>query len=212
MSWILALCLAVAPEQAPTPVTADALLGQWESVVRTDEGVGNVLEFFPDGRVSQISTSMGEADYRVVDDRLVTTWKDPATGRISEVETRIEFEGNQKFLEKGGDEASGGDNWSDRIGDAPPKGSPLSGQWCSLFLESLPAYREFKDGRMYNRLPVVVLRGHYAASGDVLTVTMQDQPPGQYPFRIENGILSIRSRNGAEKQYRRPETSLLRGY
>jgi hypothetical protein len=210
MSLILALRLALAP--GPAPVTADALLGQWESIVRTDEGVGNILEFFADGRVSQISTSMGEADYRVVDDRLVTTWKDPATGRVSEVETQIEFEGSRKFLEKGGDEASGGDTWSDRIGDAPSDGSPLGGQWCSLFLERLPAYREFKNGRMYNRLPVVVLRGRYAVSGDVLTVTMQDQPSGQYPFRLENGILSIRSRNGAEKQYRRPETSLLRGY
>ena len=65
---------------------------------------------------------------------------------------------------------------------------------------------------MYNRLPVVTLRGRYSVAGDVLTVTMQDQPPGEYPFRIEKGLLVIKSRNGAEKQYKRPETSLLKGY
>ena len=208
LAFLLVLALGAPP--APTPAPNAALIGQWESVVRTPEGVGNILEFHPDGRVAQISASMAEADYRVQGDRLVTTWKDPATGRVSEVETHIEFEGNGKFLEKSDD--GSGDTWSDRVGQAPRAGSPLVGQWCSLFLETLTTYREFTRDRMYNRLPVVILRGRYSVSGDKLTVTMQDQPPGEYPFRIEGGLLVIKSRNGAEKQYRRPETSLLKGY
>ena len=80
-----------APDRRPPNA---ALIGQWESAVRTPEGVGNILEFYPDGRVTQISASMAEADYRLVGDRLVTTWKDLATGKISEVETQVEFEGD----------------------------------------------------------------------------------------------------------------------
>jgi hypothetical protein len=212
LSLLLASLLSLAPGAKPTPTPAPnvALVGQWESVARTPEGVGNILEFHSDGRVTQISCSMAEADYRVQGDRLITTWKDLATGKVSEVETHVEFEGNRKFLEKSDDNS--GDTWSDRIGEAPREGSPLVGQWCFLFLESLTSYREFTKDRMYNRLPVVTLRGRYSVAGDVLTVTMQDQPPGEYPFRIENGLLVIKSRNGAEKQYKRPETSLLKGY
>ena len=203
------LWAAAAPEPAPAP--AAALLGQWESVARTPEGVGNILEFYPDGRVTQVSASMAEAEYRVVGDRLIAKWKDPATGKISEVETHVEFEGSQRFLEKS-DDTNTGDTWSERVGAAPREGSPLVGRWCFLFLETLTSFREFTKDRMYNRLPVVTLRGRYSVAGDKLTVTMQDQPSGEYPFRIENGLLVIQSRNGTAREYKRPETALLEGY
>lgn len=206
--WLLTLGAPATPASTPP----GELLGQWESADRTAEGVGNILEFRADGRVTQISASMAEADYRLVDDRLITTWKDLATGKVSEVETLVEFEGNTRFFEKS-DVDNSGDTWSERVGSAPsPAGTPLAGQWCSIFLETLPAYREFKGGKMYNRLPVVVLRGTYAVDGGVMTVAIQNQPPGSYPFRVENGFLIIKNRNGTEKKYRRPETSLLSGY
>ena len=205
-----ALALALIAKPTPTPAPGAAILGQWESAERTPEGVGNILEFYSDGRVTQISASMADATYSVEADRLRTFWKDPATGKVSEVETLILFEGNGRFLEKG-DEATG-ENWSERVGAAPRSGSPLLGQWCSLFLDTLTTYREFTRDRMYNRLPVVTLRGRYSVSGDTLKVEMQAQPPGEYPFRLENGQLVIRSRNGSEKRYKRPETSLLKGY
>ncbi len=210
MLLVCALALALIAKPTPTPAPEAAILGQWESAERTQEGVGNILEFYPDGRVTQISVSMADAAYRVEGDRLRTFWKDPATGKVSEVETQIEFEGTGRFLEKG-DEATG-ENWSERVGAAPRSGSPLLGQWCSLFLEMLTTYREFTRDRMYNRLPVVTLRGRYSISGDTLRVEMQAQPPGEYPFHLENGQLVIKSRNGSEKRYKRPETSLLKGY
>jgi hypothetical protein len=207
---VMTLALLGKPAPTPTPAPGAALIGQWESADRTKEGVGNILEFHPDGRVTQISASMADAGYVIDGDRLRTFWKDPETGRISEVETEISFEGNTRFLEKG-DEATG-ESWSERVGAAPRSGPPLIGQWCSLFLETLTTYREFTRDRMYNRLPVVVLRGRYSVTGDSLRVEMQGQPAGEYPFRIANGELFVKSRNGAEKRYKRPETSLLKGY
>ena len=210
LAIVMTLALLGKPAPTPTPAPGAALVGQWESAERTKEGVGNILEFYPDGRVTQISASMADATYQVDGDRLRTFWKDPETGRVSEVETELTFEGNTRFLEKG-DEASG-ENWSERVGAAPRTGSPLVGQWCSLFLETLTTYREFTRDRMYNRLPVVVLRGHYSVTGESLRVEMQAQPAGEYPFRLDNGELVIKSRSGAEKRYKRPETSLLKGY
>jgi hypothetical protein len=210
LAVVMTLALLGKPAPTPTPAPGAALVGQWESAERTKEGVGNILEFYPDGRVTQISASMAEAGYVIDGDRLRTFWKDAETGRLSEVETEISFEGNTRFLEKG-DEATG-ESWSERVGAAPRSGSPLVGQWCSLFLETLTTYREFTRDRMYNRLPVVVLRGRYSVSGDALRVEMQAQPAGEYPFRLDNGELLIKSRSGAEKRYKRPETSLLKGY
>ena len=205
------LILALAGKPTPTPSPGAPLLGQWESVVRTPEGVGNILQFYPDGRVTQISASMAEADYRLVGDRLITTWKDLATGKISDVETQVEFEGSDRFVERS-DVDNSGDSWSERIGPAPRQGSPIVGRWCFLFLETLTSYREFTNDRMYNRLPVVTLRGTYAVAGDRLTVTMQGQPSGEYPFRIEGNELVIKSRSGEDRRYKRPETTLLEGY
>lgn len=210
MLLALVTALALLAKPAPTPGPGAALIGQWESADRTKEGVGNILEFYPDGRVTQISASMADAGYVIDGDRLRTFWKDPETGRISEVETEISFEGNTRFLEKG-DEATG-ESWSERVGAAPRSGPPLVGQWCSLFLETLTTYREFTRDRMYNRLPVVVLRGRYSVTGDSLRVELQGQPAGEYPFRLDNGELLIKSRSGAEKRYKRPATSLLKGY
>ena len=210
LALVTALALLARPAPTPTPAPGAALVGQWESAERTKEGVGNILEFYADGRLTQISASMADAGYVVDGDRLRTFWKDPETGRISEVETEISFEGNTRFLEKG-DEATG-ESWSERVGAAPRSGSPVIGQWCSLFLETLTTYREFTRDHMYNRLPVVVLRGRYSVTGDSLRVEMQAQPAGEYPFRIDNGELVIKSRNGAERRYKRPATSLLKGY
>jgi len=210
LSIVMTFALLGKPAPTPTPAPGAALVGQWESAERTKEGVGNILEFYPDGRLTQISASMADAGYEIDGDRLRTFWKDPETGRASEVETEISFEGNTRFLEKG-DEATG-ESWSERVGAAPRTGSPLVGQWCSLFLETLTTYREFTRDRMYNRLPVVVLRGRYSVTADSLRVEMQAQPAGEYPFRLDKGELVIKSRNGSEKRYKRPETSLLKGY
>mgnify|MGYP000131310564 CR=1 FL=1 len=79
---------------------------------------------------------------------------------------------------------------------SPRAGSPIVGQWCFLYLEMLTSYREFTRDRVYTRLPVVTLRGRYSVTGDTLTVQMQNQPPGQYPFRIQDGLLIIRSPRG----------------
>jgi len=203
----LFLVLALAGSAPGSP--ASGLVGQWESAVRTAGGIGNILEFRSDGSVTQISAAMGEADYRLEGEWLRAFWKDPA-GKVSEVDTILEFEGNRRFLEKGED--GNESTWSERVGEPVSKAGPLLGQWCSLYLETMPAYREFTAGHMFNRLPISTLRGRYAVEGEILTVQISGQPEGKYPFRFENGVLVIKSRDGSEKQYKRPETSLLKGY
>ncbi len=204
-----ALSFALSGEPASS-LPESALLGQWESVTRTAAGVGNILEFLPDGKVTQVSASMAEADYRLNGEWLQMFWNDKTTGKASEADAQIEFEGSDRLIEKIGEKDN--QTVSERVGEPPRDGSPILGQWCSPFLGIFSSYREFTKDRVYTRMPVVILRGRYIAGADSLTVQIEGQPSGQYPYRIEKGVLIIKSRDGTEKQYKRPETSLLRGY
>lgn len=211
---LLAALLQTAPATA-APATAAAppaaILGQWESAVRNKGGVGNILEFLPDGRVTQISAAMGDTTYEVQGEWLKTFYTDEATGQVRESELLLEFEGSDRFAEKGADNEAQG--YSDRIGAATKGASPIVGEWCSLFLDMLTNYRQFTpDGKLYVRMPIVTLRGTYKVEGKELTVEIFGQPPGRYPYRIENGMLYIQGRDGTDRVYKRSPSTLLRGY
>jgi hypothetical protein len=199
-----------APAAPSTPPPA-AILGQWESAVRNKGGVGNILEFHPDGRVTQISAAMGDTTYDVSGEWLRTFYTDETTGQVRESSLMLEFQGSDRFAEKGEDGTE--QSYSERIGPAPRTGSPLVGEWCSIFMELLTQYRQFTpDGKLFIRMPAVTLRGTYKVQGDQLTVAIFGQPPGQYPFRIDEGLLKIKGRDGSERVYKRTESTLLRGY
>ena len=205
---LLSLALQAAPAAPPPPA---AILGQWESAVRNKGGVGNILEFLPDGRITQTSAAMGDTTYEVHGEWLRTFSNDEATGEVRESELILEFEGGDRFAEKGADGESQG--YSDRIGSAVPGASPIVGEWCSLFLDMLTSYRQFTaDGKLFVRMPIVTLRGTYKVEGGELTVEIFGQPPGRYPFRVENGQLVFRSRDGSDRVYKRTESTLLKGY
>jgi hypothetical protein len=198
---------AAAPSPAPDP----ALLGQWESAIRTQGGVGNILEFKPGGTVTQISAAMGDSTYALEGEWLRTFWKDESTGKINESDTRLEFQGSDVFSEKGEDGSE--QSYSERIGRAVPKASPVVGEWCSVLLEMLTNYRQFTpDGKMYIRMPITVLRGRYGVAPGVLDVQIDGQPPGKYPFRFEDGQLVIKNRDGTDRIYKRTGSTLLKGY
>ena len=196
--------------KAPTPPSA--ILGQWESAVRNKGGVGNILEFFPDGRVTQISAAMGDTTYEVHGEWLRTFYTDEETGEVRESDIKLEFEGSDRFLEKGEDGTE--QSSSERVGAGPPRNaSPVVGDWCSVFMELLTQYRQFTpDGKLYVRMPAVTLRGTYRVDGDMLTVEIFGQPPGRYPYKIENGQLMIQARDGTDRVYKRTECTLLKGY
>jgi hypothetical protein len=213
IAFSLALALLQTSTPAPPPAAPPptAILGQWESAVRNKGGVGNILEFHPDGRVTQISAAMGDTTYQVDGEWLRTFYTDEATGEVRESALKVEFEGSDRFAEKGEDGTEQG--WSERIGPAPRKGSPVVGEWCSIFMELLTQYRQFTpDGKLFIRMPAVTLRGRYKVEGDQLTVEIFGQPPGKYPYRIEGGQLKIQGRDGSERVYKRTECTLLKGY
>lgn len=205
---VLAAGLAMA---APAEAAATLIVGQWESAIRNKGGIGNILEFAPDGKVTQISAMMSDATWSLRGEWLRTVYTNEETGKLQESFVRIEYQGLDRFVEK--DDNASEQGWSERIGERPDSGAPLVGEWCSLFLDTLTTYRQFTaDGRLYVRLPVTRLRGTYAVSGDALEVNITGQPPGRYPFRLEEGRLVIKNRDGVERVYKRAPSTLLKGY
>lgn len=202
---ILALLLGAPEPQAPPP----ELLGRWESVARTEGGIGNLIEFREDGSVTQVSAAMGDATYDVTGDWLRTFWRNPVTDKVTEIDAQIDFEGPDLMVET--DEKGALLSRLHRMGPRVSETAPWLGQWCHIYMELRPAYREFTSDRMFFRLPVVFLRGTFEAGDGALTVRIPGRPPGRYPYRLEQGRLILISQDGSERIYRRAETSLLSG-
>jgi hypothetical protein len=199
---------ARAAQNAATPARIN---GQWESVARNKGGIGNILEFNDDGTVTQISAAMSDATYSLQGEWLRLFYTDEATGKVNESDTIVELQGPDRFVEKAEDGTE--QAWSERIGSRDSMTEPLVGRWCSVFLDTLTSYKEFTPtGKAFTRMPFVVLRGTYAVDGSDLSVHILGQPEGRYPFRVENGQLVIKNREGLERVYKRSECKLLRGY
>jgi hypothetical protein len=209
--FLLAIALHAFMQAAPAPGNDPAVLGQWESAVRNKGGVGNTLEFRADGKVAQISGMMSDATWALESDWLRTVYTNEESGKLQESAVRVEFQGLDVFVEK--DENGSDQSYSERIGNAVPGASPLVGEWCSLFLDTLTSYRQFTaGGQMFVRLPVTTLRGTWQADGTTLSVHIDGQPPGRYPYRVENGQLIIKSRDGSDRVYKRSPSTLLESY
>jgi hypothetical protein len=219
----LTLVLAFAAPQAQSATTSSpaaqgavpsppaSVVGQWESVARNKGGIGNVLEFAPDGTVVQISAAMSDATYQLQGEWLRLFYTDESTGKVNESDTVVELQGSDRFVEKAEDGTE--QAWSERIGSRVSETAPLVGTWCSVFLDTLTSYKEFTaTGKAFTRMPFVVLRGTYSVQGSDLTVRILGQGEAKYPFRVENGQLLIKNREGIERAYKRSECRLLRGY
>jgi len=184
------------------------ILGQWESLERSAGGVGEVVEFRPDGSFLQMVAAMGDATYEVRGDGLLTFWKDKATGNTSIMANRIDFEGDV-LLQK--DDQGNILDSLERIERSRRSDPPLAGRWCSEGLPGIATLREFtRDGKMFIRLLIATARGRYTISGDTLTTDSDRSPQKTFQFRIENDLLTVTLKGSPDKKFKRAETTLLK--
>jgi hypothetical protein len=188
--------------------TTPPILGQWESVERSTGGVGEIVEFRPDGSFLQMVAAMGDATYEARGDGLLTFWKDNATGNTSIISNGIDFEGD--VLVQKDDQGNLLDHL-ERIERGRKSDPPLVGKWCSEGFPGLATLREFtRDGKMFIRLPIQIAHGRYRISGDTLTTDSDRSPEKTFQFRVENGLLTVTAKGSPEKKFKRAETTLLK--
>lgn len=183
------------------------ILGQWESLERSAGGVGEVVEFRPDGSFLQMVVAMGDATYELRGDGLLTFWKDK-TGNTSIMANQIDLEGDV-LLQK--DDKGNLLDTLERIGRSRKSDPPLAGRWCSESLPGLATLREFtRDGKMFIRLLIATAHGRYKISGDTLTTDSDRSPQKIFQFRVENDLLTVTLKGSPEKKFKRAETTLLK--
>jgi hypothetical protein len=200
----LAIGLVVLP---PLAASGQSLVGGWESVERSPGGVGEFIEFRPDGTAHQVSAAMGDATYKLDGEWLLTFWKDRESGKSSALATRVEVEGYD-LLQR--DEQGNLVSRLQRIG-SPVRGSAVEGVWCSEDGPGLTTFTEFTaGGDMFIRLPIRVLIGRYWLSGDQLAVELAESTRKEFQFQVADDVLTVTPASGASRQFRRARSSVLR--
>jgi hypothetical protein len=170
---ILAAALSLFAVPAPPASAADAtaaLLGRWEAVLRSADGIGQVLEFRADGTMTQWAVVPVDLHYQVMKGSLlITTYRHPGSGATETQAAGLRFEGDTMiqlhptsfhrtvFTRK-------------RVGR--PQDDPIVGVWTTPHESGGTAYLLYTpDGRVVFRLPLKADVGHWTVSADQITMT-----------------------------------------
>lgn len=182
------------------------IIGRWETVERSPEGLRRMLQFNSDGSFTRTAGATFKGTYRLQDNQLTI---DSQSDSGMETDTQqisitadtliIKFEGTQME----------GIRSSPRVPDSPA----IVGRWQF----DVPAYHgggkagfmefEFsKNGGFISRIELFPQKGHYKIKGDLLVTTV-DKETEISKFRFEDGFLLLKPPPdiGTEEKYRRIE-------
>ena len=166
-----ALGLFAAPARHAAGADAAApFLGRWESVLRSADGIGQVLEFRADGTMTQWAVVPVDLNYQVMKGPLlITTYRHPGSGATETQVAGLRFEGDTMiqlhptsfhktvFTRK-------------RVGR--PQDDPIVGVWTTPHETGATAYLLYTpDGRVVFRMPLKADLGRWTASADQITMT-----------------------------------------
>jgi hypothetical protein len=182
--------------------SASPIVGKWESIAISKDGIGVTLEFFADGTFSWTTGAVADLTYTATKDKLTTAFVDPQTGKRQEQSTSIEVTPNT-FVQKGG-AGEGKDLEMKRVEPGKP-GSPLIvGVWSYPHSSGMTAYITFtSDGRMLFRLPRRSAPGGWTISGQLLTLSIRGQSSQTYTYAISGDVLTMIQGHGEPVKYKR---------
>ena len=182
--------------------SASPIVGTWESVAISKDGIGTTLVFAADRKFTWTTAAMSDLTYTATGDKLTTVFVDPETGKRQEQSTSIQVT-RSTFVQKGG-AGEGKDLEMKRVESGKP-GSPLIvGVWSYPHSTGITAYITFTDdGRMLFRLPGRSAPGSWAISGPLLTLSIRGQSSQTYTYAISNGVLTMTADHGEPVKYKR---------
>ena len=162
------LYLDVPAEHARAAEPPPPLIGRWEAVVRSTGGLGQVIEFKPDGTMIQWTAVLVELTYQVHGPLLLTYYRHPGSGATETQAAGIRFDGDVMIHK---DPQAGGETRLTRKRAGGPQDAPIVGVWSTPHETGQTAYLLYTaDGRVVFRLPIRADRGRWSASGDQLTL------------------------------------------
>jgi hypothetical protein len=169
--------------EAPVLATPDGLVGVWESTARSKGGIGQVLEFLPDGTMSTHMTVLVDLRYRVEKDQVVLG--DGGEGETLPLGT---FKADTWTIDVQGISIE-----KRRIGTATPGAPAIVGTWASdregMDMKSYERYGA--DGWLRLRVLLPGDRaGSYERKEDRLTLTA-DGASVSHTFTIKGDRLRL---------------------
>jgi len=191
------------------PPSSARLVGVWESVERSEGGVGMTYEFRPDGTVCVAPGAMVDFVYRFVDGKVLVLNADLSENPETVMAFRLE---NDQLVVDSGNAAPP----LERVEPADPEEGPVVGIWKyvetgesekamggaeAAMMRHNTRIRLTPDGKVQLRIPFRVDCSPYQIEGS--TLTMERSGKAITPeFRIENDLLILISRSGSEATFR----------
>jgi len=197
------VCLDVSPGRARAADPPPPLIGRWESVVRSTGGIGQVIEFRPDGTMTQWTAVLVELTYQVHGPLLLTLYRHPGSGATETQAAGIRFEGDA-MIQK--DPQTGGETRLTRKRAGGPQDAPIVGVWSTPHETGQTAFLLYtSDGRVVFRLPIRADRGRWSASGDQLTLASGPSSSTIVRYAVQGDRLVLIDSLGKQIVYTRAE-------
>ncbi len=181
------------PVPACPPSASPDLIGLWESPHTSKGGIGQTLEFRPNGTFVEATVVMVSFRYEIAGDRLTVRPTSPDPGETTEYSFRlegdrlIETEKGNQTIEK------------ERVGKAETDGPPILGVWSFSHGTRFAVYEKYtRDGRMLFRLPLASTTGCYQVQGDRLTLSNPAGRDVTTPFHQGSGELVLDNPQGGQ--------------
>lgn len=177
------------------------IIGKWESVNRSNTGIGSSYIFYPDGKFKFITGAMIDYIYHKDNNRLITTFVNVFTKEVTKDTSFIEIKGDTLYQQKTNDGENKYKIYTRAKEDNREKGVGLTGKWKSQNQAGQTAYYEFQeDGVLYFRLPYEIKIGNFRINGNKITFDRGDRERTEN-FKIENNFLTITGNSGSEQTY-----------
>jgi len=200
---VAALVCLGAPEPARAADPPPPLIGRWESVVRSTGGIGQVIEFRPDGTMTQWTAVLVELTYQVHGSLLLTLYRHPGSGATETQAAGIRFDGDA-MIQK--DPQTGSETRLTRKRAGGPQDAPIVGVWSTLHETGQTAFLLYaSDGRVVFRLPIRADRGRWSASDDQLTLASGPSSSTTVRFDVQGDRLVLIDGLGKRIVYTRAE-------
>lgn len=172
--------------------TTSDMIGRWQGLEKSPEGLRRVLQLDPDGSFTSIEGATFKGTYKLHGHRLVTNTSQ-TDSKVKTNTQRISIKGNALILELKGMQWKGIRS-SPRVPDSPP----IVGRWQFEFpglhggRAGLWEFEFSKNGEVISRIELYPQKGHYEIEGDLIVMTV-DKETYTCKFCLEDGFLCFPS-------------------
>jgi len=176
------------------------IIGKWESINRSNTGIGSSYVFYSNGKFDFITGAMIDYIYHIKNDRLITTFVNVFNKRVKKDTSFIEIKDNTLYQK----EIANGkitNKIYTRVNKDYINKFSIIGKWKSQNEAGQTAFYNFtEDGMLYFRLPFEIKKGTFTIKGNNISFNFKNRTISE-SFRIKDEFLTLFNNTGSEQTY-----------